>query len=276
MAGHEAEDRRPAVQAQTIEDFGAQWTRYSANEDYYASSAMFADICSPLLAPDQVAGRAVADLGSGTGRIVDMLLDAGAAHVTAVEPSSAFDVLKRNTTRRAGQISYVNARADELPDGPYDLVVSIGVLHHIADPKPVVARAFATLAGGGRMLIWLYGKEGNGLYLSIVQPIRQITQRLPDRVLAGVCHVLTAMLTVYAWAATILPLPMRHYMREVIGRYGWSHKFLTIFDQLNPAYAKYYTASEARALLADAGFDDVQLHHRHGYSWTVIGTKPAP
>ena len=30
---------------------------------------------------------------------------------------------------------------------------------------------------------------------------------------------------------------------------------------------------EARHLLEDAGYDDVQLYHRHGYSWTVVGKK---
>ncbi len=29
---------------------------------------------------------------------------------------------------------------------------------------------------------------------------------------------------------------------------------LTVYDHLNPGYAKYYTREEARRLLADAGF----------------------
>lgn len=49
---------------------------------------------------------------------------------------------------------------------------------------------------------------------------------------------------------------------------------LVIYDQLNPAYAKYYTRAEAYELLRQAGFDDVRLHHRHGYSWTAVGTRP--
>jgi len=47
------------------------------------------------------------------------------------------------------------------------------------------------------------------------------------------------------------------------------------FDQLNPAEARYYRRAQAMELLEAAGFQDVQLFHRHGYSWTVIGTKPA-
>ena len=44
-----------------------------------------------------------------------------------------------------------------------------------------------------------------------------------------------------------------------------------IFDQLNPAYAKYYKKNEIEKELLDAGFNKLQFHHRHGYSWIVVG-----
>jgi hypothetical protein len=66
---------------------------------------------------------------------------------------------------------------------------------------------------------------------------------------------------------------MRAYMQRVLRPMTWRQRMLTIYDQLNPATAKYYTKDEARALLQEAGFSDVRLHHRHGYSWTVIGTR---
>jgi hypothetical protein len=63
-------------------------------------------------------------------------------------------------------------------------------------------------------------------------------------------------------------------MREVVAKLEPSHRRLTIYDQLNPAYAKYYTRAEAEQLLVEAGFVDLHLHHRHGYSWSLVGTKP--
>ena len=78
------------VDRKTITDFGDQWTRYTDNSGYYGSLGLFTDICAPLLGVDDVRGRVVADIGSGTGRIVNMLLDAGAARVTALEPSESF------------------------------------------------------------------------------------------------------------------------------------------------------------------------------------------
>jgi hypothetical protein len=65
-------------------------------------------------------------------------------------------------------------------------------------------------------------------------------------------------------------------MREVIARLTPAKRRLVIYDQLNPAYAKYYTRTEAHALLERAGFVDIQLYHRHGYSWSVVGTRPDP
>jgi SAM-dependent methyltransferase len=89
----------------TIGDFGEQWTAFRDNPDYYGSTEMLADIFGPLLSLDEIRGKAVADIGSGTGRIVDMLLTAGARRVVAVEPSAAMRVLKENTASRADKIS---------------------------------------------------------------------------------------------------------------------------------------------------------------------------
>lgn len=56
-------------------------------------------------------------------------------------------------------------------------------------------------------------------------------------------------------------------------RFPPTERRLVIVDQINPRWAKFYKREEAEALLRDAGFKDVRLHHRHGYSWTVCGTK---
>jgi hypothetical protein len=71
-----------------------------------------------------------------------------------------------------------------------------------------------------------------------------------------------------------VPLPLRGYINHVIGHFTPDRRVQVIYDQLKPAYAKYYTHDEARALLTSAGFTDVRIHNRHGYSWTVCGTKP--
>jgi SAM-dependent methyltransferase len=204
-----------------------------------------------------------------------MLLDAGAGRVVAVEPSAAMMVLKQNTAARAERIEYLETPGDQLPAGlDLDYVVSIGVVHHIPDPAPVMQAAFNALRTGGRCVVWLYGYEGNETYLSLALLLRKLTVLLPHKVLVALSYVLEIALTAYIGLCRILPLPMRSYMRDVLAQFTRPVRRLTIYDQLNPAYAKYYTRAEAEALMSEARFADVQLYHRHGYSWTAVGVKP--
>ncbi|MGD0090656.1 MAG: class I SAM-dependent methyltransferase [Planctomycetota bacterium] len=263
------------VQKQTIEDFSQQWAAYSDNEGYYGSKEMFADMFHPLLRPEELKGARVADIGSGAGRTVRMLIGAGVSRVLAIEPSRAIEVLRENTREYADRISYLNVAGDQIPpSGALDYVISVGVLHHIPEPVPTVAAAFRALKPGGRMAIWIYGAEGNRCYLAVAKPLRALTTRLPHGLLVPLVWAFDCALVAYVQLCRFLPLPLRGYMREVVARLDGAKRRLTIYDQLNPAYAKYYTREEAGNLLTSAGFEDVRLHHRHGYSWAVIGTKP--
>ena len=123
---------------QTISDFGEQWTRHTDNPDYYGSVELFADIIAPFLTLEDIKDRNCADIGSGTGRIVLMMLAAGAASVVAIEPSRAYDVLVRNTAHAGERVRCLNVTGEAIPKGNFDIVLSIGVLHHIAEPGPVI------------------------------------------------------------------------------------------------------------------------------------------
>jgi SAM-dependent methyltransferase len=259
---------------QTIKDFGEQWLKYPDNEGYYGSLELFSDILSPFLEPKDIKNCRVAEIGSGTGRIVNMLLEAGAKHVVAVEPSDSFEVLCHNL-QQPEKLTCLKITGDHLPAyGDLDYIFSIGVLHHIPDPKPVVEAAFRALRPGGRFLVWLYGKEGNGLYLALISPMRILTKHLPHFMLSFLTEIMYWPLVLYIKFCHILPLSLKGYMLSVFEKMSPEKRRLIIYDQLNPSYAKYYTRQEAEKLLIDGKFENVRIHHRHGYSWTVIGTKP--
>ena len=259
----------------TIADFGEQWTRYPDTDGFFGSRDLFNDFLNPMVSDRDVAGRRVAEIGAGTGRFVSVLADAGAAHIVAVEPSQAMRVLKEKTARFKDRITYLEVTGEQLPaSGDLDYVLSIGVLHHIPDPGPVVAAAFRALRSGGTLAIWLYGREGNTLYLLLVGSLWSLTRRLPHRGLAMVVGALYPALRCYMAVCRWLPLPLADYMRRVLLPLTPAARRLVVYDQLNPAYAKYYTREEAHALVANAGFAGIRLHHRHGISWTVAGTKP--
>lgn len=258
----------------TIKDFGEQWLKYSGNEGYYGSLELFSDILFPFLKPGDIKDCRVAEIGSGSGRVVNMLLHAGAKHVIAVEPSEAFEILCHNIEHRE-KVTCLKITGDRLPaSGDLDYIFSIGVLHHIPDPMQVVEAAYKALRPGGHFFVWLYGKEGNGLYLTLIKPMRVLTKRLPHFILAFLVEIMYWPLPLYIKLCHRLPLPLRGYMLSVLEKMSPVKRKLVIYDQLNPEYAKYYARFEAERLLSDAKFENVRIHHRHGYSWTVIGTKP--
>ena len=262
------------IEKQTITDFGEQWNSYTENPGYYGSSNLLLDIFGQLLKRGEIKNAHVAEIGSGTGRIVNMLLDEGVAHVIAVEPSDAFEVLKKNTESRKKQITYIRESGESISNKlQLDYIFSIGVIHHIPEPMPTITAAWGALRPGGKILIWVYGEEGNETYLKIIKPLRMITKKLPHAILILLCSILSIFLNIYIFLCSMIPLPMHTYMRNVLAKFPYSVRHMTIYDQLNPAYSKYYTQNEAIALLHNAHFEDIKSFRRHGYSWTLIGTK---
>jgi SAM-dependent methyltransferase len=261
--------------ARTIRDFGEQWTHYGDNDGFYGSTELFADIISPLLSPAEVVGTRAAEIGSGAGRIVGMMLESGAAHVLAVEPSDGHFVAQRNLARYGDRVSFLHARGEDIPrDPPFDLILTVGVLQFIPDPKPVVDAAFAALRPGGRLFVWLYAREGTALYRGLLAVLRTVGRTVPHPLLAALVRVIDVPLALYMRLCRVLPLPLHDYLRNVLGRFSPAKRRLVIYDQLNPTHAYYHSRAEAERLLTDSGFVDVQLHHRRGYSWSVLGRKP--
>jgi len=257
----------------TIQDFGRQHQTYSGSGGYYVSTDILGGVLGPLMDIKEFEGLDVVDLGSGTGRWLRIFHELGAKTITAVEPSPAIEIAKKNAAG-LDKISYHNVTGDQMPDGPYDVVYSYGVIHHIPEPDPVIKRAYEVLKPGGRLVIWLYGRENNGLYLAFMHTLRVVTVPMSDRGLDRVSGVLVPLVRAYSRIAKVLPLPLRGYMREFVDRvddYTLKH---VIYDQLDPHYAKYYRRQEALDLVEKAGFTDVQLYHREGYSWTVLAIKP--
>jgi SAM-dependent methyltransferase len=268
-------NQRPADSERTIGDFGQQWTTYKDNTGYYGSADFFADIWGPLRSEMTVEGSRVADIGAGTGRFVNILLDAGVDHVIAIEPSDAMSVLKANTAKGQDRITYLHVTGDQIPaDSALDYVFAIGVLHHIPDPLPLLRAARAALKPGGCCFAWIYGSEGNRLYIRLVSALRVLATRAPHRVLVMMVWLLYGPLRIYVAAARVLPLPLRHYMTQVLGKLNGSKIRLVIYDQLNPTHAEYYSREQVISLFTQAGYQPVRLHHRHGYSWAVKAVNP--
>ena len=260
----------------TIRDFGDQWAADPGNQGFYGSLELLSDALGPLLRPEDFAGARVADIGSGVGRIVRMLLAAGAGHVTAVEPSRGVEALRRNVAEFGDRVRVVHGPGDALPaDLALDFVTAIGVIQFIPDPAAVLRAARAALRPGGRLVVWVYSAEGNRVYHALLGVLRRVTPHLPHAALDALSSVLTVLLDIYTFLCRFLPLPLRDYLLNVLSKCSFEKRKYTIYDQLNPSYVRYYTRAELVDLLERCGFEDVRVYDRRGYSWTAVAAKPA-
>jgi SAM-dependent methyltransferase len=259
----------------TIIDFGEQWKHYTDNKGFYGSLELLKDILHPLLSIDEIKNSGVIEIGSGTGRIVQMLLDAGVMRVVAVEPSEAFDVLKRNTFMVSDKLELLHIKGEDLSyQDTFDFAFSIGVIHHIVDPVPVIKAVYNSLRPGGRFFVWVYGQEGNEFYLSLILPLRLLTPHLPHCILVGLVWFLDFFLVAYMKLCNFFPLPLKDYLLKVLKNFSPEKRRLVIYDQLNPSHAKYYRLEELEQLLSRGGFEDIKIYNRHGYSYSAVGSKP--
>jgi ubiquinone/menaquinone biosynthesis C-methylase UbiE len=105
--------------------------------------------------------RAVLDLGTGTGRIPLLYVEASdPGRIVAVDAAPAM-LARAEANRaahggpRAARIVFLLADAARLPfvDGAFDAVMSNSLVHHLPDPTPTFAAIARALTRGGRAFV---------------------------------------------------------------------------------------------------------------------------
>ena len=149
----------------------------------------------------------------------------------------------------------------------------MGVIHHIPQYKLACKKIFNSIKKGGKFVIWVYGYEGNELYIIIFNNLRRITRIMPDPFLRMLCTFLNYCCSAYIFLCKYFNLPMKSYMIKVFNKCSFEKRNYIIFDQLNPSYSKYFKKEELQTLLKNVGFKKLIIKHRHGYSWLAIAEK---
>ncbi len=81
----------------------------------------------------------------------------------------------------------------------FDYVFSLGVLHHIPNAEVVMKNIHKSLKSGGNFIFWVYGYEGNKIYIIIFNNLRRITRILPDSILRIFCNLFLIYDTFYVF-----------------------------------------------------------------------------
>ena len=112
-----------------------------------------------------LSGKSVLDAGTGTGH---RLIEAAAAfentHFTAVDISETSLAIARLAAAHGNvrnvDFHLVNLMADDRALGTFDVVLSMGVIHHLSDPASGVRRLVRNLAENGILFLYIYGRHG--------------------------------------------------------------------------------------------------------------------
>lgn len=218
-------------------------------------------------------GLSFLDVGCGMGRNSYWPMHYGAASGLAIDVDQRSLASARRTLASfpAVELREMSAYAIDAVDR-FDIVFSIGVIHHLAEPARALRAMVRAAKPGGKVLIWVYGQENNGWIVRLVTPLRRaLFSRLP----IGLVHHLSLYPTLLLWLALRLGLDGIEYFR-LLRRLSLRHLRSIVFDQMLPKIAHYWPRATVEALMRDAGLDQVELTWVNQMSWSAIGVKPRP
>ena len=135
---------------------------------------------------------------------------------------------------------------------------------------------------GGSVSAWVYGREGNGWIVYLLNPFRRLTSWLPVPMTKAIACVLTVILYVGLVAAyrSLAEsrfkrwLPYGEYLCS-IARYSFREVFCIVFDHLIPGIAFYISEPEFRQWFATSDMRDAIITRRYNNSWRGFGWKHA-
>jgi SAM-dependent methyltransferase len=212
--------------------------------------------------PEDLRGKLVLDAGIGAGRFTEIMARWG-ANVIGIDLSYAVEAAQENLGH-LDNVLVAQADIGHLPfkAETFDVIVSIGVLHHTPDTRKYFQALVPYVRHGGTIAIWVYPVEPD--YVTRKQWI-PFTSRIPERIF-------------YEWCRWFVPFANRHpnnllircirrvfpFSRQGL---GLENDILDTFDCYPPRFHGIHTPEEVEGWFTEAGLVDV---HNPGPSNTAM------
>jgi SAM-dependent methyltransferase len=227
--------------------FGRQWNRYDVArpEEDEATFQVKTGV-----RPADLQGQLILDAGCGGGRYASMAGLHG-ARLIGVDLSAAVEKAAA-ICARLPNVLIVQADLLDLPlaEKAFDLVYSIGVLHHTPDPRRAFHQIARRVKPGGRLAVWLY-RRNTAPQEWLNHALRALTTRLPVRVLEPLC----------AGLGLLGGMPVLNRSLNKIANFSnhadWTLRVCDNFDWYAPRYQSHHTIAELKSWFVEEEFTNI-------------------
>lgn len=219
-------------------------------------------------------GKDVLDCGCGGGQHINFV-SPYAAHVTGVD-FNALSAAKKSTAHLKN-VTLIEADLAEMDLGKkFDIVYCIGVLHHTDDPTRTFKNIAKHCKPGGRVIVWVYSKEGNFLNRTLLEWVKSlILLRLPRSINLLIAHLLTMLVYIPVYTVYLLPLrflPFYEYFQNWRSL-SYTRNLLNVFDKMNAPQTWFITKEQIESWFPAEEYDSIAISPYKGVSWRGSGTK---
>lgn len=267
----------------TVESFGGEWEKFSVfdQDELEAVASQYFDILDfHELGNDSN----VLDVGCGSARW-ERILAPKVGFIEAVEPSRAVGVACRQTADLENvRVTQAGVEEVPFPDESFDLVMSLGVLHHIPATADALEKITKKAKLGGKVLIYLYYSFDNrGLLFKALhcasEVLRSVVSTLQDPLKLTACDIIAA--TVYLPLVSLSRLlrwlsPQSEVYRTVPLSFYVDRSFYIMrndaLDRFGTPLEQRFSRIEIEAMMRRAGLSDIKFSSQEPY-WHVVGTR---
>lgn len=269
--------------AATAASFGWQWQHFTQEDKRYADQML--GWLHPVT-ENFFRDKIVLEGGCGKGRHTLLAARWGARDVVAVDLSDAVESAFA-ATHGSPNIHIVQADLCHLPlKRKFDYAFSVGVLHHMPDPRAGFKSLASKVRPGGHVSAWVYGAENNGWITGLVDPLREgITSRIDPKTLlhlsklpAAAMYVLTKLVfrplnKSPRGSRLARKLFYGEYLSS-ISSFGWREQHTIVFDHLVAPTAYYIKGEDFRKWWDEIGVKDAAIGWHNKMSWRGFGRTP--
>lgn len=244
-----------------------QWQSFQDDELF-----LFTDWIYPNTL-DDFKGRSVLEAGCGGGQHSAMVAEF-CEKLVAVDLNSIEVAQKRNSNRP--NITFLEADIATMDIAErFDVVFSIGVVHHTDNPDKTVENLIHHLKRDGRLILWVYSKEGNWISENVVERLRRLfLQSANSALLKTISKALTCLMYIPIYSIYLLPAPWLPYFEyfQNFRRLSFERNVLNVFDKLNAPQVQFIDESRIQRWLRLKNFRDVHVSRYKGVSWRLSAT----